>query len=57
MVMSVADEIREKIIAQIPVGRLGKPDEVAMAVGFLASEHSGFITGSNLTINGGQYLL
>jgi acetoacetyl-CoA reductase len=57
MVMSVADEIREKIIAQIPVGRLGQPEEVARAVGFLAAESSGFITGSNLTINGGQYLI
>ncbi len=57
MVMSLSDEIREKIIAQIPVGRLGTPEEVARAVVFLASEESSFITGSNLTINGGQYLL
>jgi acetoacetyl-CoA reductase len=57
MVMSVAPEIREKIIAQIPVGRLGSPEEVARAVSFLAAEMSGFITGSNLTINGGQYLI
>lgn len=57
MVMSVTPEIREKIIAQIPVGRLGKPEEVAQAVVFLAAENSGFITGSNLSINGGQYLI
>ncbi len=57
MVMSVADEIREKIIAQIPVGRLGTPEEVAHAVAFLVAESSGFVTGSNLTINGGQYLI
>lgn len=57
MVMSVTEEIREKIIAQIPVGRLGNPEEVARAVAFLAAESSGFITGSNLTINGGQYLI
>lgn len=57
MVMSVPEDIREKIIAQIPVGRLGKPDEVARAVAFLAAEASSFITGSNLIINGGQYLL
>ncbi len=56
MVMSVAPEVREKIIAQIPVGRLGNPEEVARAVAFLADENSGFITGSNLSINGGQYL-
>lgn len=57
MVMSMAEEIRNKIIAQIPVGRLGRPEEVAQAVGFLAAESNGFITGSNLTINGGQYLI
>ena len=57
MVMTVSDETRQKIISQIPVGRLGKPEEVARAVIFLASEESGFITGSNLVINGGQYLI
>lgn len=57
MVMAIAVEIREKIVAQIPVGRLGKPEEVARAAAFLAAEESGFITGSNLMINGGQYLL
>ncbi len=56
MVMSVTKEIRDKIITQIPIGRLGKPEEVARAVGFLVAEENGFITGSNLTINGGQYL-
>ncbi len=55
MIKSVPDNIREKIIAQIPVGRLGKPEEVAHAVCFLAAENSSFITGSNLSINGGQY--
>lgn len=57
MVMVVPDNIREKIINQIPVGRLGKPEEIARAVSFLAAEASSFITGTNLTINGGQYLL
>lgn len=57
MVMSIPQEVREKIVAQIPIGRLGKPEEVARAAGFLAAEESGFITGSNLMINGGQYLL
>jgi acetoacetyl-CoA reductase len=57
MVMKMKEEIIEKIIAQIPVGRLGKPEEVAQAVCFLASESSGYITGSNLSINGGQYML
>lgn len=57
MVLDVPDEIREKIISQIPIGRLGKPEEIARAVIFLASKESGFITGTNLVINGGQYLI
>ena len=57
MVMNVPEDIREKIVAQIPVGRLGKPEEIARSVVFLASEDSSFITGANLAINGGQYLL
>lgn len=56
MVMAVPEDVREKIIAQIPIGRFGKPEEVARSVCFLAAEASGFITGSNLSINGGQYL-
>lgn len=56
MVASVAEAIKEKIIAQIPVGRLGYPEEIARVVAFLADEASSFITGSNITINGGQYL-
>ena len=39
-----------------PVNRLGEPEEIARAVGFLASDDSGFITGSTLSVNGGQYL-
>ena len=57
MLKSLSTEMREKIIAQIPVGRFGNPEDIARAVGFLVAETSGFITGSNLTINGGQYLL
>jgi acetoacetyl-CoA reductase len=56
MVMAIEPSIRDKIIANIPVGRLGTPEEVAQAVAFLASEHAGFITGSNLAINGGQHM-
>lgn len=56
MVMAVAPEIREDIIRGIPVGRLGTPEEVAHAVAFLISEHSGFITGANLSLNGGQHM-
>src|SRR5215212_4314309 len=55
-VMAVPEEIRNKIIATIPTGRLGEADEIARAVEYLAAEDSGFITGSTLTINGGQYI-
>ena len=57
MVRAVPEDVlNSKIIPQIPVGRLGEAEEVARAVVFLASEDSGFITGSTLTINGGQYM-
>lgn len=56
MVMAVDEAIRNKIIAQIPVGRLGKPSEIAHLVSFLASDESGFITGSNISANGGQHM-
>ncbi|OOG22817.1 beta-ketoacyl-ACP reductase [Thioalkalivibrio denitrificans] len=56
MVMAVPEDVREKIIAQIPVGRLGRPEEIAHVVAFLASEHAGFITGANLAANGGQHM-
>ncbi|MDX1575248.1 MAG: acetoacetyl-CoA reductase [Kiloniellales bacterium] len=57
MVRAVPEDVlNSKIIPQIPVGRLGEAEEVARAVVFLAAEESGFITGSTLTINGGQYM-
>lgn len=56
MVMAVDEKIRNQIIAQIPVGRLGKPEEIARVVSFLAAESSGFITGANIAINGGQFI-
>ncbi|TWG65000.1 MULTISPECIES: beta-ketoacyl-ACP reductase [unclassified Aminobacter] len=56
MVMAVPEKVRESIIAQIPVGRLGEPEEVARSVLFLASDEAGFITGSTLSANGGQYM-
>jgi acetoacetyl-CoA reductase len=54
MVMAVPEKVREGIIAQIPVGRLGKPEEIARCVLFLASDEASFITGSTITANGGQ---
>ena len=56
MVMAVPEKVRESIIAQIPVGRLGEPEDIARCVAFLASDDAGFITGATLTANGGQYL-
>ena len=57
MVMAISPEVLEKrIIPLIPVGRLGKPDEIARCVLFLASDDAGFITGSTLSANGGQYM-
>ena len=56
MVMAVPEKVREGIIAQIPVGRLGEADEIARCVVFLVSDQAGFITGSTITANGGQYL-
>jgi len=56
MVMAIKEEIRDQIIAGIPVGRLGKPDEIAALVTYLASDDAGFITGANVAINGGQHM-
>ena len=56
MVGAVPQEVRAKIIASIPTGRLGLPEEIAEAVAFLASPGAAFCTGSVLTVNGGQYI-
>ena len=57
MVMAVPEEVRNKIIAGIPVGRLGAPEEIAALVTYLASDYSGFMTGAELAINGGQHMM
>lgn len=57
MVMAVPEDVRNKIIANIPVGRLGNPDEIAELVRYLTSELAGFITGSEIAINGGQHMM
>jgi acetoacetyl-CoA reductase len=56
MVAAVPENVLEKIVARIPVGRLGHADEIARGVAFLASEGAGFVTGSTLSINGGQHM-
>ncbi|MCL6711383.1 beta-ketoacyl-ACP reductase [Pseudoxanthomonas sp. z9] len=56
MVMAVPEEVRAKIAADIPTGRLGNPDEIAYAVAFLVADEAGWITGSNLDINGGHHM-
>ena len=57
MVEAVPVEVmRDKILPQIPMGRLGEPDEIAGLVAYLASEEAGFMTGANLAINGGQHM-
>ncbi|PJD90733.1 MAG: beta-ketoacyl-ACP reductase [Legionella sp.] len=56
MVMSVREDVRDQIIADIPVGRLGEPNEVARVVAFLAEDASAFITGANIAVNGGQHV-
>ncbi|MCC6826640.1 MAG: acetoacetyl-CoA reductase [Novosphingobium sp.] len=56
MVAAVPASVLEKIIAKIPVGRLGHADEIARGAAFLASEEAGFITGSTVSINGGQHM-
>ena len=56
MVAAVPPQVLEKIVAKIPVGRLGQADEIARGVAFLVSDDGGFVTGSTLSINGGQHM-
>jgi acetoacetyl-CoA reductase len=56
MVAAVPPQVLEKIVAKIPVGRLGQAEEIARGVAFLSSEDAGFITGSTMSINGGQHM-
>jgi acetoacetyl-CoA reductase len=56
MVMAVPEDVRNQIIANIPVGRLGEPREIARVVDFLAADDAGFITGANIPVNGGYFM-
>jgi acetoacetyl-CoA reductase len=57
MVMAVPEKVRESIISGSPVGRLGEPEEIARCVVFLVSDDAGFVTGSTISANGGQYMI
>jgi len=57
MVMAVPEKVRDGIVAQIPTGRLGEPEEIARCVVFLASDDAAFINGSTITANGGQHFV
>ena len=56
MVMAVPEDVRKNIIAHVPMGRLGTPQEVAVVVGFLADPRSSYVTGANVPVNGGLYM-
>ena len=56
MVKSIRQDVLEKIVAGIPMGRLADPDEIAALVAFLTSDEAGYITGANIAINGGMYM-
>jgi len=56
MVTAIPEDVLAKIVAAIPVGRLGEPEEVARAVSFLTAAEAGYITGSNIALNGGQHM-
>ena len=56
MVMAIREDVRQKIVFEIPAGRLAMPEEVADAVAFLASDNAAYITGTNLSVNGGLHM-
>lgn len=56
MTRSLADAFQQNLIQHVPLGRLGRPEEVASAVAFLASSAAGYITGATLHVNGGMYM-
>jgi acetoacetyl-CoA reductase len=56
MVMAIREDIREKIVAQVPAGRFGKPEEIAKMVAYLASDDAAYITGANMAVNGGLHM-
>ncbi len=57
LVMAIRQEIRDQIVASIPMGRLARPAEIAAVVAFLSSEEAGYITGANISVNGGMHMM
>jgi acetoacetyl-CoA reductase len=57
LVMAIRSEIRQQIIDSIPMGRLARPEEIAAVVAFLVSEEAGYITGANISVNGGMHMM
>jgi acetoacetyl-CoA reductase len=57
LVRAIRADVRQQIIDSIPMGRLAKPEEVAAVVAFLASEEAGYITGANISVNGGMHMM
>ena len=56
MVMAIREDVREKILTQVPMARFGAPDEIASMVAYLASDQAAFITGANMNVNGGLHM-
>ena len=56
MVAAIREDVKQQIVAQIPAGRLGKPEEIAAMVAYLASDAAAYVTGANLSINGGMHM-
>ena len=56
MTKAIPEDVSQQIISQIPVGRMAKPEEIAYVVGFLADKRAGYITGINISANGGLFI-